>query len=71
MLGIDQSEQEQGGELLRPHVETSKLADFNEDVNLKPIQLQTIVLLMSAFFLHSSALLHQHQIIILIGGLAG
>ena len=50
MLGIDQSEQEQGGELLRPHVETSKLADFNEDVNLKLIQLQPVLLRFFFFF---------------------
>ena len=49
-LGIDQSEQEQGdGGLLRPHVETSKLADLNEDVNLKLIQLQSVFLLLLAF----------------------
>ena len=29
-------------ELLRPHVETSKLADLNEDDDLKLIQLQTV-----------------------------
>ena len=51
------------GELLRPHVETSKLADLNEDVNLRLIQLQTVLLLLLAF----SSLL---QIIVLIGGLA-
>ena len=34
MFGIDQLEQEQGGgELLRPHIETSKLADLNQDDN--------------------------------------
>ena len=48
MLCIDQLEQEQG-ELLRPHVETSKLADLNEDDNLKLIQLQAVFLLLLAF----------------------
>ena len=40
----DQSEQEQR-ESLRPHVETSNLADLKKDVNLKLIQLQTVLLL--------------------------
>ena len=37
------------GGLLRPHVETSKLADFNEDVNSKLIQLRPVLLLLLAF----------------------
>ncbi|WP_419648360.1 hypothetical protein [Thiolapillus sp.] len=64
------------GELLRPHVETSKLADLNEDVNLKLIQLQTVLLLLLAFssllnITASTPAAKQHQIIVLIGGLAG
>ena len=38
------------GELLRLHVETSKLADLNEDVNLKLIHFQTVLLLLDFFF---------------------
>ena len=65
-----------GWELLRPHAETSKLADLNEDVNLKLIQLQTIFLLLLAFssllnITASTPAAKQHQIIVLIGGLAG
>ena len=77
MLGIDQSEQEQGGrELLRPYVETAKLADLNEDDNLRLIQLQTVLLLLLAFYLiskiaASTSAAKQHQIVVLIGGLAG
>ena len=75
-LGIEQSEQEQG-ELLRPvDVETSNLADLNENVNLKLIQLQTILLLLLAFstllnITASTPAAKHHQIIVLIGGLAG
>ena len=75
-LGIEQSEQEQG-ELLRPvDVETSNLADLNENVNLKLIQLQTMLRLLLAFssFINittSTPAAKQHQIIVLIGGLAG
>ena len=73
-LGIDQSEQEQGGELHRPHVETSKLADLNEDVNLKLIQLRTVLLLLLALSsllnnTASTAAAKQHQVIVLNGGL--
>ena len=55
---------------------TSKLADLNEDVNLKLIQLQTVLLLLSAFssllnVTGSTPAAKQHQIIVLIGGLAG
>ena len=55
-----------GGKVFRPHVETSKLADFNEDVNLKLIQLQPVLLFFCFFFvcwpfLHSLTLLQQHQ----------
>ena len=64
-----------GGELLRPHVEKSKLADLNEDVNLKLIQLQTVLLLLAFSSLFnitaSTPAAKQHQIIVLIGGLAG
>ena len=78
-LGIDQSEQEQGrgrGGLLRPHVETSKLGDLIEDVNLKLTQLQTVLLLLLAFssllnITASTPATKHHQIIVLIGGLAG
>ena len=77
-LGIDQSEQERGrgGELLRPHVGASKLADLNEDVNLKLIQFQTVLLLLLAFssllnFTASTPAAKHHQTIVLIGGLAG
>ena len=63
------------GDLLRPHVETSKLADLNENVNLKLIQLQTVLLLLAfSSFLNITALTpaaKQHQIIVLIGGLTG
>ena len=46
-----------GVELLRPHVETSKLADLNKDVHFNLIQLQTVLLLLLAFssFLNISA----------------
>ena len=77
MLGIDQSEQEQGGgELLRPYVETAKLADLNEDDNLRLIQLQTVPLLLLAFssllnITASTPAAKHHQITDLIGGLAG
>ena len=37
------------GELLRPQVETSKLADLNEDDNLKLSQLSNVLLLLLAF----------------------
>ena len=37
------------GQLLRPQVETSKLADLNEDDNLKLSQLQNVLLLLLAF----------------------
>ena len=65
-----------GGELLRPHVETSKLADFNEDVNLKQIQLQTVRLLLLSFssllnITASTPAAKHHRIIVLLGGLAG
>ena len=64
------------GDLLRPHVETSKLADLNENVNLKLIQLQTVLLLLLAVssllnFTASTPAAKRHQIIVLIGGLAG
>ena len=49
MPGINQSEQEQEGELLRPKIETSKTADLNEDDILKLVQLQTVLLLLMAF----------------------
>ncbi|WP_295539774.1 hypothetical protein [Thiolapillus sp.] len=75
MVLTDQSKSRRG-ELLRPHVETSKLADLNEDVNLKLIQLQTVLLLLLAFssllnITASTPAAKQHQIIVLIGGLAG
>ena len=74
-LSIDQSEQEQG-ELLRPHIETSKLADLNEDNNLKLVQPQTVRLLLLAFsslfsITASIPAAKHHQIIVLIGELAG
>ena len=63
------------GDLLRPHVETSKLADLNENVNLKLIQLQTVLLLLAVSsllnFTASTPAAKRHQIIVLIGGLAG
>ena len=63
------------GELLRPHVETSKLADLNKDVNLKLIQLKTVHLLFLAFssllyITASTPTAKQHHIIVLLGGLA-
>ena len=64
------------GELLRPHAETSKLADLNEDVNLKLIQLQTVLLFLLAFssffnITASTPAAIQRQSTVLIGGLAG
>ena len=44
------------GELLRPHADTSKMADLNEYNSLKLIQIQTVLL-----SLHSPTLQHQHQ----------
>ena len=63
-------------ELLRSHVETSKLVDLNEDINLKLIQLQTVLLLLLAFssllnITASTLAAKQRQLIVLIGGLAG
>ena len=70
------SQSKSKGELFRPHVETSKLADLNEDVNSKLIQLQTVLLLLLAFssllnITASTPAAKQHQIIVLIAGLAG
>ena len=75
MLGIDQSEQVQG-ELLRPHIKTSKLTDLNEDDNLKLSQLKIFLLLLLAFsslsnITASTPAAKQQQIIDLIGTLAG
>ena len=63
-------------ELLRPHIETSKLTDLNEDVHLKLIQLQIILLLLLAFsslsdVAASTPAAKQRQIIVLIGRLTG
>ena len=65
-----------GRELLRALVETAKLADLNEDVDLKLIQLQTVFPLLLAFssllnITASTPAVEHHQIIVLIGGLAG
>ena len=64
-----------GEELLRPHIETSKLADFNEDDNLKLSQLQNVLLLSTFSSLFnvaaSTPAAKQHQIIVLIEGLTG
>ena len=49
MPGINQSEQEQGGELLRPQIETSKTADLNEEDILKLVQLRAVLLPLMAF----------------------
>ena len=69
------NQSESKGELLRPRIETSKLADLNEDVNLKLIQLQTVLLLLAFSSLlnvtASTPEAKHHQIILLIGGLAG
>ena len=64
------------GELLLPHVETSQLADPYEDVNLKLIQLQTVLLFLLAFsslldITASTPAAKHHQVIVLIGELAG
>ena len=52
-----------------------KLADLNEDVNLKLIQLQTVLLLLAFSSLlnitASTPAAKHHEIIVLIGGLAG
>ena len=63
-------------QLLRPHIETSKLADLNENVSLKLIQLQTVLLLLLVFssllnITASTLAVKQHQIIVFIGELAG
>ena len=64
-----------GRELLRALVETAKLADLNEDVNLKLIPLQTVVLLLAfSTLLNITAptlAAKQHQIIVFIGRLTG
>ena len=64
-----------GGELLRPHVETSKLADLNEDDDLKLIQFRAVLLLLT-FSSHShiaasTPAAKQHQMIVLTGELTG
>ena len=64
-----------GGELLRPHIETSKLAVLNEENNLKLSQLQNALLLLafSSFsnVAASTPAAKQHQSIVIIGGFAG
>ena len=75
MLGIDQSEQAQRA-ATPASIKTSKLADLNEDDNLKLSQLQNLLLLLLAFssLLYNTAstpAAKQHQIIVFIGGLAG
>ena len=64
------------GELLWPHVETSKFAYLNEDIDIKLIQLQTLLLLLFAFstllnITASTPAEKQHQFTVLIGELAG
>ena len=64
-----------GRELLRALVETAKLADLNEDVNLKLIQLKTVLLLLAFSSLlnitASTPAAKQHQMIVLTGELTG
>ena len=64
--GIDQLEPAQG-QLLRPQIEVSTMTALNEDDILKLIHLQTVLqtvlLLLRAFFFfsHSATLQHQRQ----------
>ena len=64
------------GKLLQLQVQTSKMADLNEDDILKQIQLQTVLLLLRAFSLlsetaTSTPAAEQDQMIAFIGRLAG
>ena len=74
MPGIDQSAQPQG-ELRRPQIETSKMAGFNEDDNLKLSQLQNVLLLLAISSLSnvaaSTPATKQHQITVSVRRFAG
>ena len=64
------------GELLRPHVEASELADLNEDDNQTLIRIQPVILRLLAFhstpnIAASTPAAKHHQMIVIIGKLAG